>query len=111
MPDDKLFNEQLANGDTRSVWLERTSDGGISITGQDLGDSCGFFGSEFREYEWAHSVGASDIPALIRSLGGAADSDVRELVARRFAGAKHDEFASFCAEANIAVSFWSRSGE
>lgn len=106
-----MHRETTADGGTRTVWLLFSRGGGVSVCGQDLGDLSGFFGTGVREYEWAHSVTGSDIPALVHALGGAVDADVVALMMVRFSGVRHGEFAGFCTRHRIPVEFWSRFGE
>jgi hypothetical protein len=97
---------------SRSVWLSRSGDGGISIEGQDLGDLSDFFGPGAREYEWAQTVSAKDLSRLTKALGGGGRrTDVAELVKARFSGPRHGDFAEFCEEHDIEISFWSRVGD
>lgn len=111
MAEKTLHTERTADGGSRTVWLSRLPQGGVSVNGQDLGDLSRFFGPGVREYEWAYSVAVGDVPALVRALGGAADADPIELLAVRFAGVQHREFSNFCAAEGIPVDFWSRFGE
>jgi hypothetical protein len=110
MTDNILHSETTARGIASTVWLTRSTDGGVVIAGQDLGDLAWFWGPGAREYEWGHSVAAQQLPALIRSLGGSDDDDVEDLVRTRFSGSRHAEFASFCKEHDIEVRSWSRFG-
>ena len=106
-----LHSEALADGSTRTVWLSRLTDGGIAIEGQDLGDLSRFFGAGVREYEWATSVTADELPKLRTALGGSATADIEDLVKDRFSGVRHGEFRQFCEDHDIRSDFWSRFGE
>ena len=106
-----LHTETTDDGGSRTVWLSRLPQGGVSVNGQDLGDLSGSFGAGVREYEWAHSVAAGDIPSLVHALGGGADADLVDLLTARFSGIRHREFSKFCATESIPVEFWSRFGE
>lgn len=77
-------------------------DGGIAIEGQDLGDLSRFFGAGVREYEWATSVTADELPKLRTALDGSATADIEDLVKDRFSGVRHGEFRQFCEDHNIS---------
>ncbi len=109
MPEDVLHSERTADG-SRSVWLSRTGDGGISIEGQDLGDLSNFFGAGACEYEWGYAVSAEHVSRLTAALGGGSGADVTDLIRARFSGIRHGDFAEFCKEHAVVVSFWSRIG-
>ena len=111
MAEEVLHSETTPDGGTRTVWLSHFPEGGVAVNGQDLGDLSRFFGEGIREYEWAHSVAASDVPALVRALGGSADAYLVELMKARFSGVRHREFSDFCKGHGISVEFWSRLGE
>jgi hypothetical protein len=75
-----LRDEKTAT-DIRRLTVEST-DGGIRISGWDLGDGVrAFHGGS--EYEWTISVATKDLPALVEALGGKPGEDVFELM-RRF---------------------------
>lgn len=111
MVTESLHRETTADGGSRSVWVSRSTDGGASIEGQDLGDLEEFFGIGVREYEWAHSVAKEEVPALVAALGGTDDVEVVQLVKAKFAGVRHSEFSTFCQDHGVEVTFWSRFGE
>lgn len=103
--------KETTDGGSRTVWLSRSPDGGLSIQGQDLGGLPAFMGPGVREYEWATAVAAEQLPALCVALGGSSSSDVVELVKARFSGVRHGEFREFCEDHDIKMEFWSRFGE
>jgi hypothetical protein len=55
-------------------------------------------------------VSAKDVPRLTAALGGGSRADVAELIKARFSGVRHGDFAKFCAEHDVVLSFWSRVG-
>lgn len=82
--------------------------GALVIEGNDYGD-----GVErvmgFREYEWAWTISAEDVPALLQALE--ATDDVVSAIQRRFAGDQVANLGQFLDDHGIPVERWSRVGD
>lgn len=94
--------------DVRSLTAElRGAD--LMISGQDLGPTVHrLMGSV--EYEWATTVAAEHLPALVAALGGTPGEDVLDAVAR-FSGESAAEVEARIREHAVPHEFWSRDGD
>lgn len=102
-----LRDSEDAEG-TRLLEAFLSSDGDILIQGRDYGD-----GVEkvlgVREYEWAWTIPAGQVPALLRALE--ADDDVLSALQRRFSGNDAAHLGQFLDAHGIATEKWSRLGD
>ena len=107
----ELCAETDSEGGTRTAWLRNKEDGDLILEGQDLGGSVGqFFGSGFREYEWAWSLQRERQHLLLGPLGLRLDSpQFLEQVAASLRGRESRELQRLFEEAG--ATFWSRVGE
>ena len=67
------------------LWAYLDSDGSLHIDGQDLGPDTAPV-SDDGEYEWFTTVRATHVCHLVELLGGDQDSDVLDLLAKRYSG-------------------------
>jgi len=85
-----------------------TVEGDVLIEGSDVGDGVErVFG--VREYEWAWTIPASSIPALLRALGAA--DNVLSALEDRFSGDSAALLGSFLESNEIPTDRWSRLGD
>lgn len=91
-----------------SARLERSGD--LVIQGQDAGQGVDdVFGEGFREYEWAWTIRAIDVPKLAEALD--AHEDILGALAARFSGDRSGELGEFLESRGITVEKWSRTGD
>jgi hypothetical protein len=91
-----------------SARLKRSGD--LVIQGKDTGQGVeDVFGEGFREYEWAWTIGAGDVPKLAEALG--AREDVLGGLEARFSGDRSAELGEFLESCGIPVERWSRMGD
>lgn len=95
---------------SRYLGVTLAADGAVSIIGQDLGDGVEqFYGDGFREYEWAWTIAAEDVPALLDALGGG--GDVLDALQARFSGDHAGRLGPFLDDNGIPYERWSRVGD
>ncbi len=100
-----LRNTSDASG-TRFLDVRITIDGGLGIEGYDSGPAVkSFFGSS--NYEWHHTVKASDIPRLRAAMGIGPDIDLLAHIGENFNGPGQPDLESFIRDAGIDVQFFS----
>jgi hypothetical protein len=107
MPKIVLRNERTPSDIRRLVVLDH--EGGIRLDGWDLGDGVEAI-KGVREYEWILDVAASDLPALVAALGGAAGEDVFEVISRTCM-ADPNHLYNRIIGAKIPHTWWSREGD
>lgn len=93
---------------TESSWrtlTARMAEGDLRIDGQDLSRTMG-------EYEWAYTIKAADLPALMDALGGSDGDDLLTLLATHCTGREADRrLRELLGQNNIPYGFWSRIDE
>jgi hypothetical protein len=95
---------------TRHLTASLSTDGTLTIEGQDLGDGVEqIFGPGTREYEWAWTIQSQDVPRLASALD--ACDDVLAALADRFSNDAAAELKSFLDERAIPHDCWSRIGD
>ena len=82
--------------------------GDVVIDGQDLG-GVEIFGAGIREYEYAWTIRAVDVPKLAKALGTA--DNVLGALQSQYSDDKAAGLFSFLEEQGIPVETWSRHGE
>jgi hypothetical protein len=93
---------------TRYLGASLTAEGDLVIEGQDRGAGVErIFG--VREYEWAWTIRAGNVPALLRALGSS--SDVLSTLSGRFSGDKAAGLKTFLDSHGIPHETWSRLGD
>jgi len=93
---------------SRLLEASLTVEGDVLIEGSDFGAGVErAFG--VREYEWAWTIPASSIPALLRALG--ATDNVLAALAERFSGENAALLGSFLESNAIPTDRWSRLGD
>jgi hypothetical protein len=93
---------------TRYLDASLTPEGDLVIAGQDLGKGVEqAFGCQ--EYEWAWTIRAPDIAALLQAMG--TTTDVLSALKERFSGEKAAGIGSFLEAHAIPHDFWSRIGD
>jgi hypothetical protein len=98
--------------DWRSLSICLMENGDVKIEGQDLGPSVADWWGEGRtEYEWTITVGAADVPAYIRCLGGGPGDDVLELVRTSYGRDPGCASKGFLDEQGVPNDLWSRVGD
>ena len=94
---------------TRQLWATLES-GDVVIQGVDRGKGVSqVFGDGVTEYEWAWTIRAAHVPALLQALGGG--TDVLASLQRRFDGDRSSELGAFLSERGIPFESWSRTGD
>jgi hypothetical protein len=107
MPEIVLRDEKTATDIRRLIVQDH--EGGLRLDGWDLGDGVqAVYGS--REYEWTLDVAASDLPALVTALGGAAGEDVFEVIRRTCADAP-ERLHRVIVDSAIPHVWWHRIGD
>jgi hypothetical protein len=95
---------------SRYVEARTEPSGDVVIMGQDLGQGVeDVFGEGNREYEWAWTIRAVNVPRMVRALGGSTDALVA--LANRFSGENAEGLLSFVKEQRIEFDSWSRVGD
>lgn len=85
-----------------------TVEGDVRIEGCEFGDGVErVFGVQ--EYEWAWTIPAASMPALLRALGAA--DNVLSALAERFSGDNAASLGSFLETNGIPTDRWSRLGD
>ena len=93
---------------SRLLEASLTATGDLLIEGQDLGDGVErIFGS--REYEWAWTISAGDLPALLHALE--ATGNILSVLGERFSGESAALLGPFLETHNIPHTRWSRVGD
>lgn len=106
-----LRKEHVGN-DSRYLTARITEKGDLSIEGQDFGPAVEeLMGPGLREYEWAITVRAANLPKLVTALGGTDGANLLFLLAERFAEDETYASETFLEEHGIPVQFWNRVGE
>lgn len=105
----RTTNVVLHEERTQSLWRTLTArvsqEGDLRVDGQDLSRSMG-------EYEWAYTVKAADLPALMNALGGTGDDDLLTLLSARCTGREADrQLRRLLDQHDIPFGFWSRIDE
>ena len=91
---------------TRFLAVSITFDGGLGIEGYDSGPAVkSFFGSS--DYEWHHTVKASDIPRLRAAMGIDPGVDLLTHIETNFNGPGQPDLESFIRSAGITFQFFS----
>jgi hypothetical protein len=94
----------------RNLWASLTPNGDVQIEGQDLGDGVeNFWGKSYTEYEYAMTIQATDVPALLDALGS--ETDVLSALQKHFENSNTSDPKSFLEEHGVPYEFWSRIGE
>ena len=93
---------------SRRLEAALTPKGDVLIQGRDYGDGVErVFG--VREYEWAWTIPAASVPALLQALE--ATDDVLSAISRRFSGVNAAGLGNFLESNHIATERWSRLGD
>jgi hypothetical protein len=95
-----------------SRYLQATlaPNGDVAIEGQDLGKGVeGFWGEGLTEYEFAMTIQAVNVPALLAALG--AQSNVLSALQEQFESQSDMAAKTFLDAHNIPYEFWSRIGD
>jgi hypothetical protein len=93
---------------SRLLRASLNSMGDVIIEGRDYGAGVErIFG--VREYEWAWTIPAASVPALLHALE--ATSDVLSAISRRFSGDHAADLGSFLEANGISAERWSRLGD
>ena len=100
------LHETRSTDGSRTVWATYDDAGSLSIEGQSLSRSADFF-----EYEWAFTVDAEHLPALVSALGGQPGDDVTVLLRALFAADSHPDLRDIFQRHDIPFRFWSRVGD
>ena len=80
------------------------------IQGHDMGQGVkDVFGEGFREYEWAWTIRAADVPKLAEALG--VREDALGALKARFSGDQSGELGEFLESRGVTVERWSRMGD
>ena len=111
MADRKIVLSETKDSDGVSArWVRLTDAGDLLIEGQDLGPGVElFFGA--REYEFARTVRAADMPALRRALHLDDEDDLLAALGERYGGKGTSELEQFVQDAGVPSEFWSRVGD
>lgn len=103
-----LRNQHDADGGWRHLDATVTAKGDVCIEGQDVGDEVErLLGA--REYEWAWTIRAQHVPALLAALN--ATDGVIAALKRRFSDDQAAGLKSFLDEHDIPHESWSRMGD
>lgn len=90
---------------SRFLGVRISIDGGLDIEGYDSGPAVkSFFGSS--DYEWHHTVKASDIPRLRAAMGIDFDVDLLGHIAANFNGPGQPDLETFIREVGITFQFF-----
>jgi hypothetical protein len=93
---------------SRLLKASLNSMGDLVIEGRDYGAGVErIFG--VREYEWAWTIPAASVPALLHALE--ATGDVLSAISRRFSGDRAADLGSFLEANGISAERWSRLGD
>lgn len=94
----------------RHLGATLTPEGDVQIEGQDLGRGVeAFWGEGFREYEYAFTIRAADVPALLAALG--TETNVLGALQRHFSDPTARGPRAFLEAHGVPYEFWSRLGE
>jgi hypothetical protein len=88
-----------------TVWTRRGEDGGFTILGQDLGP----IAPGGREYEYAITVAATDVPAVVEALGGTPGADALVVVAANAETIVRTGELTWLKGLGVEPRFWSRA--
>ena len=104
-----IILRRVENADgSRLLEASVTVEGDVLIQGRDFGDGVErVFG--VREYEWAWTIPAASVPALLRALGTA--DHVLSALKERFSGENAALLGSFLEANEIPTERWSRLGD
>lgn len=102
---------QTRNEDgTRYLAAKLQANGDIVIEGQDLGNGVErIFGEGIREYEWAWTIRAIDVPKLSEVLGS--PPNLLKAFKGRFSGDNAANLFTFLKDSGIPLDVWSRKGD
>jgi hypothetical protein len=100
------------DGGSRLVEAEITAEGDLIISGQDLGPSVGaFWGTEFTEYEYAHTIERKHVTSLLKALGSSDGDDVIDVLRQKYTDPTFLLRAYLEPETAVPFTFWSRLGD
>jgi len=103
-----MLHEERTDTSWRTLTAYLSKEGDLRVDGQDLSRSMG-------EYEWAYTIKADVLPALLSALGGTAgtaDDDLLTLLAAQCTGREADrQLRQLLDQHGIPYGFWSRIGE
>ena len=92
-------------------WVELGEGGTLVIAGQDIGAIVERFFGE-RQYEFARSVAAEDLPRVRELLGVGAGDDLLDAIATRFTEPGGSaSLERLLADGGVPTRFWSRTGD
>ena len=97
-----ILRDQRDGRDQRHLWAYVDSEGSLHVDGQDLGPSTAPV-SDDGEYEWFTTVRATHVLRLVELLGGDQDSDVLDLLTKRYSGMGSYELERVIRESDIPV--------
>ena len=105
-----VLSQESDGGDVRTVWARTASDGSLAIGGQDIGSGVeNIF--RCREYEWAITIAADDVPAAAYALETRPGEDVLDALQRRWGGNQVRRMHARLKDRGVSFGFWSRIGD
>lgn len=103
-----VLRDEKSARDSRLLEASLNRNGDVVIAGRDWGDGVEEILGE-REYEWAWSIAAADVPALLNALG--ATGNVLTALQAQFSGERAGELSAFLETEGIPIKYWSRLGD
>ena len=107
----RMLESQTDEDGSVHRWVALSDDGTLVIAGQDIGAIVQrFFGD--REYEFARSVAAAELPRVRELLRLGPDDDLLDAIAARFAEPGGSaSLERLLADGGVPTRFWSRTGD
>jgi hypothetical protein len=96
---------------TQYLGVNREPNGGLKITGHDLGSGVSEFWGSWSEYEYEYRIEPGDIAALVTALGGRPGDDPIELLQASFTDPTARLSPILGSGGPVPAAFWSRVGD
>ena len=83
------------------AWVDEQ--GRFHLDGQDLGPATAVVSSR-GEYEWFHTIAATDVPRVLTLIGADQDDDILDVLERNWAGSRAATLEKLLADSDIDLA-------
>ena len=104
-----MLRDEESGGNRRCLWAYMDDGGNLHIDGQDLGSGTRSVSND-GEYEWFTTVGAVDLPRLLKLLGAPSEVDVLDVLEKQWSGSKAGDLEAVIRDSDIKVQVFTWSG-
>lgn len=99
------LRDERQGADTRRLWASLDDEGNLHLDGQDLGPATASV-SDDREYQWFRTIGHEDLPQLMVLLGAPADTNLLDVLRRKWSGTKSYDLEKLLRESGIKAELF-----